>query len=155
MFTELSLGCWSSGLYMYQVLVSAVFFFVSYMHIHVPFIMYCSRLFVVVFQKINCLNMTLLVGLQSYISPPSFTLVSAAVSEIRELNWNKKKSETGNFQFNTFLRQYRACVVESLGLGIRCVLYHCTMCTRHPDLVSSAIPIFRILSLLLYCVVAQ
>ena len=34
------------------------------------------------------------------------------------------------------VRQYRACVVDSLGLGITCVLYHCTMCTRHPDLVS-------------------
>ena len=40
------------------------------------------------------------------------------------------------------VRQYRACVVDSLGLGITCLLYHCTMCTRHPDLVSSAIPIF-------------
>ena len=30
------------------------------------------------------------------------------------------------------LRQYRACVVDSFGLG---VLYHCTVCTRHPDLV--------------------
>ena len=36
------------------------------------------------------------------------------------------------------VRQYRACVVDSLGLGITCVLYHCTMYTRHPDLVSSA-----------------
>ena len=37
-------------------------------------------------------------------------------------------------------------VVDSLGLGITCVLYHCTMCTRHPDLVSfafCAIPIFH------------
>ena len=29
------------------------------------------------------------------------------------------------------VRQYRACVIDSLGLGIICVLYHCTMCTRH------------------------
>ena len=38
------------------------------------------------------------------------------------------------------VRQYRACVVESLGLGITCVLYitYSTMCTRHPDLVSFA-----------------
>ena len=45
------------------------------------------------------------------------------------------------------VRQYRACVVDSLGLGITCVLHHCTMCTRHPDLVSFtfyAIPIFHI-----------
>ena len=33
------------------------------------------------------------------------------------------------------VRQYRACVVDSLGLGITCVF---TMCTRHPDLVSFA-----------------
>ena len=46
------------------------------------------------------------------------------------------------------LRQYRACVVDSLGLGITCVLYHSTMCTRHPDLVSFAFyafPIFHII----------
>ena len=46
------------------------------------------------------------------------------------------------------LRQYRACVVDSLGLGITCVLYHSSMCTRHPNLVSSAfyaIPIFHII----------
>ena len=36
------------------------------------------------------------------------------------------------------MRQYRACVIDSLGLGITCVLYHCTMCTRYPDLVSFA-----------------
>ena len=37
------------------------------------------------------------------------------------------------------VQQYRACVVDSLGLGITCVLiYHCTMCTRHPNLVSFA-----------------
>ena len=45
------------------------------------------------------------------------------------------------------VRQYRACVVDSLGLGITCVLHHCTVCTRHPDLVSFtfyAIPIFHI-----------
>ena len=44
------------------------------------------------------------------------------------------------------LRQYRACVVDSLGLGITCVLYHSTLCRRHPDLVSFAfyvIPIFH------------
>ena len=48
---------------------------------------------------------TTFVGSQSYISPPSFMFVSAAVSEIRELNQNKKKeenSEIGYFQFNTF-----------------------------------------------------
>ena len=46
------------------------------------------------------------------------------------------------------VQQYRTCVIDSLGLGITCVLYHCTMCTRHPDLVSFtfyAIPIFHII----------
>ena len=42
------------------------------------------------------------------------------------------------------VRQYRACV-DSLGLGITCVLYHSTMCSRHPDLVSFAITIFHII----------
>ena len=36
---------------------------------------------------------------------------------------------------NLLLRQYMTCVVDSLGLEIH-VLYHCTMGTRHPDLVS-------------------
>ena len=54
------------------------------------------------------LDMMLFVGSQSFISPPSFMFVSAIVSEIRELNQNKKKkeekniSEIGYFQFNTF-----------------------------------------------------
>ena len=109
MFTELSQGYWSSGhssLYMYQVLSSTVFFFVSYMHIHVPIITYCSLLFAVVFQEMKCLNMKLFIGSQSFISPPSFLFVSFAVSEICELNQNKKEeknSEIGYFQFNTFL----------------------------------------------------
>ena len=49
--------------------------------------------------------MTLFVGSQSYISPLCFMFVSAAVSDIRELNQNKKEknySEIGYFQFNTF-----------------------------------------------------
>ena len=61
----------------------------------------------------NCLNMTMFVGLQSFISLPSFMHVSAAVSELRESNQNKKEkkekekekkknSEIGYFQFNTF-----------------------------------------------------
>ena len=55
------------------------------------------------------LNMMLFIGSQSFISPPSFMFVSlSAVSEIRELNQNKKKKETeknseiGYFQFSTF-----------------------------------------------------
>ena len=52
--------------------------------------------------------MTLFVGSQSFISLPSFMHVSAAVSELRESNHNKKEkkekknSEIGYFQFNTF-----------------------------------------------------
>ena len=46
------------------------------------------------------------------------------------------------------MRQYRACGIDSLGLGITCIFYHCTMCTSRHDLVSFAfyaIPIFPIL----------
>ena len=105
MFTELSLGCWSSGhknLSMYQVSPSTVFFFISYMHIHAPFIMCC-------FPRNNILlNMPMFVGSQSFISLPSFMFVSAVVSEIRELKEKekekekKKNSEIDYFQFNTF-----------------------------------------------------
>ena len=52
------------------------------------------------------------------------------------------------------VRQYRACVVNSLGLRITCDLYHSSMCTRHPNLVSSAfyaIPIFHIIICLISC----
>ena len=97
MFTDLSLGCWSSGhrnLSMYQVSSSTVFFFVSYMHIHAPFIMYFSRFFVVVFQEINCLHMPMFVGSQSFISQPSVMFVSAAVSEICESNRKKEEKMT-------------------------------------------------------------
>ena len=67
--------------------------------------MYCSRLFVVVFQEINCLhtlNMPMFVGSQSFISLPSFMFVSAVVSEICESKEKKKNSEIDYFQFNTF-----------------------------------------------------
>ena len=84
-------GC--RGIEIHQVSSPTVFFFVSYMHIHVPFIMYCSGLFVVAFREMNCLHMALFVGSQSYISPPSFMFVSAVVSEIRELNQTKKKEK--------------------------------------------------------------
>ena len=55
--------------------------------------MYCSRLFVVVFQEINCLNMPMFVGPQSFISLPSFMFVSAVVSEIRESKEKKGKKK--------------------------------------------------------------
>ena len=93
-------------LYCAEVSSTTVFFFVNYMHIHAPFIMYCSRLFFVVFLEINRLNMPMFVGSQSFISLPSFMFVSAVVSEIRELKKGKEKeknnSEMDYFQFNTF-----------------------------------------------------
>ena len=102
MFTELSLGCWSSGhrnLSMYQVSSSTVlvFFFVSYMHIHAPFIMYCSRLFVVVNNIL--LNMPMFVGSQSFISLLSFIFVSAVVSEIHESNRKKKEKKNSEIDY--------------------------------------------------------
>ena len=36
------------------------------------------------------------------------------------------------------MRQYRACGIDSFGLGITCIFYHCTMCTSRHDLVSFA-----------------
>ena len=110
MFTELSLGCWSSGhrkLSMYQVSPSTLFFFISYMHIHAPFIMYCLRLFVVVFCCFPRNKFPMFVGSQSFISLPSFMFVSAVVSEIRELKKEKEKEKKNNSemdycQFNTF-----------------------------------------------------
>ena len=78
-------------LYMYHVSSSTVFFFVSYMHIHV----YCSRLFVVVFQERIVYNLTLFIGSLNFISLPSFMFVSATVSEICE---NKKKKLTISFK---------------------------------------------------------
>ena len=75
------------------------------MHIHVPFIMYCSRLFV----EINCLHTFKLIGSQGFSSLPSFMFVTAPISELCELNQNKKKknSEIGYFQLeNGFLHTF-------------------------------------------------
>ena len=88
---------------MFQVSSSTVlvFFFVSYMHIHVLLEVVCCC-----FPRNNMLlNMPMFVGSQSFISLPSFMFVSAVVSEIRELKEKKKKkknSEIDSFQFNTF-----------------------------------------------------
>ena len=47
--------------------------------------------------------MPMFIGSQSFISLPSFMFVSAAVSEIRELNQNKKKEKKNSeTQFNIF-----------------------------------------------------
>ena len=66
--------------------------------------MYCSRLFVVVFQEGNCLHTFKHAYVRRVTELPSFMFVSAAVSELCELNQNKEKknSEIGYFQFNTF-----------------------------------------------------
>ena len=95
MFTELSLGCWSLGhrnLYMYQ------FFMFSFVNYVLTFIMYCSRLFVV-FQEMHTFEHDVHRS-QNFISLPSFIFVNAAVSEIRELNRNKKEKK--NHQFKNF-----------------------------------------------------
>ena len=49
--------------------------------------------------------MPMFIGSRSFISLPSFTFVSAAVSELRESNQNEKEknnSEIDYFQFKTF-----------------------------------------------------
>ena len=43
------------------------------------------------------------------------------------------------------VRQYRACVVDSLGVGITCVLYYSSMCTNLVSSAFYAIPIFHII----------
>ena len=101
MFTELSLGCWSSGhryLSMYQVSSSTAFLFITY---HAQ---YTCPLYNVLLEVVCCcfprnkLNMPMFVGSQSFISLPSFMFVSAVVSEIRKL---KNNSEID--QFNTLI----------------------------------------------------
>ena len=69
-------------------------------YIRTPIKMHWPRLFLVVSREMH--NFTF-IGSQSFIS--SFMFVGAAVSEIRELNWNKEKQQhlqNGYFQFNTF-----------------------------------------------------
>ena len=92
---------------MYQVSSTTVFFFVNYMHIHMPplYNVLLARLFVVVFQEIN---MPIFVGSQSFISLPSFMFVSAVVSEIRELKEKEKEknSELTISNFTPFLGIY-------------------------------------------------
>ena len=91
MFTELSLGYWSSGHRNYQVSSSAVFSFVS-LHAHSICPLYNVLLEVVYI----LLNMPMFVGSQSFISLPSFMFVNAAVSEIHELNQNKKENNNNS-----------------------------------------------------------
>ena len=96
MFTELSLGCWSSGHKNLQVLPSTVFCFISYMHIHGPLYNVLLQVVCCCFPRNNILlNMPMFVGSQSFISLPSFMFVSAVVSEIRELKEKEKKEKKG------------------------------------------------------------
>ena len=81
---------------MYQVLSFTVFSFVSYRHIHMPLRMYWPRLFLWFSKKYSVyiiLTMTMFVMSQSFISLPSFMFVSAVVSEIHDLNQNKKEKD--------------------------------------------------------------
>ena len=89
---------------MYQVLSFTVF---SFVHIHMPLRMYWPRLwFSKKYSVYIILTMTMFVTSQSFISLPSFMFVSAAVSEIHDLNQNKEENfGNGNFQFTTFPRQ--------------------------------------------------
>ena len=109
MFTELSLGCWSSGhrnLSMYQVSSSAVFFFVSYMHNTCP-------LYNVLLEDVCCCFPTFFLTCLCSSGHRASSLYQVSclsvlcVSEIRELKEKKKKekeknSEIDHFQFNTF-----------------------------------------------------
>ena len=79
--------------------------------------MYCLRLCVV--RNDILLNMTLIIRSLNFISLPSFMIGSATVSEICELNQNKKKenSEIDYFQFKTFPRPNST--------HIKHTIYHC------------------------------
>ena len=108
MFTELSLGCLLSGIEIYPRI-----------KLRLPqcFPLSVTRTYINVLLEVVCccfptnklfytpLNMTVFVRSQSFISLPSFMFVSAVVSELCELNQNKKEeknSEIGYSQFNTF-----------------------------------------------------
>ena len=62
-----------------------------------PLRMYWPRLFLW-YSIYIILTMTMFVTSQSFISLPSFMFVSAAVSEIHDLNQNKKEKKTTNLQ---------------------------------------------------------
>ena len=69
-----------------------------------PLRMYWPRLFFVVFQEIQCLHNFNYDDVRDVTELYLSMFVSAAVSEIHDLNQNKKKFENGNFQFTTFPR---------------------------------------------------
>ena len=89
---------------MYQVLSSTVFSFVSYMHIQTPLRMYWPRLFFVVFKEIQCLynfnhdDVRHITELYLSVS----CLFRAAVSEMHDLNQNKKRVKNNNLENGYF-----------------------------------------------------
>ena len=106
---KFSLCCWSSGhRNLSQVLSFTVFSFVNYIHIHMPLRMYWPRLFLWFSKKYSVyiiLTVTMFVTSQSFISLPSFMFVSAAVSEIHNLNRTRRtRSLKTVIQFTTFPR---------------------------------------------------
>ena len=94
----------SSGhrnLYMYQVSSSTVFFFVSYMQHTISPLQCIAR---GCFSKnYILLNLTSFIGLLNFVSLPCFVIVSATVSEICELNQNKKKRKNSVSNLRPFL----------------------------------------------------
>ena len=79
---------------------SFVFHSVNLCQLHAPTYFVFAEAVFVVFHII--LTMAIFVGSQSFISPPCFVFVSAAVSEICKLNLNEENNsfENGSFQFN-------------------------------------------------------
>ena len=103
MFTELSLGCWSSGHRNVSHVSSFVFHsvFLRQLHAHTcPLYNVLLEAFCCCFLRNNILlNMPMFVGSQSFISLPSFMFVSAVVSEIRESNRKKEKKKNPEIDY--------------------------------------------------------
>ena len=120
MFTELSLGCWSSGhrnLSMYQVLSSIFFFFVIYMHNTCPLYNVLLEVVCCCFPRNNILlSMPMFVGSQSFISLPSFMFVSAVVSGIRELKEKEKEKEKKKKKKNSEIDYSSSNLTPFLGI---------------------------------------
>ena len=67
-------------------------FLVNYMHIHAPFIMYCSRLFVVVFNCLHTFKHAYVRWVtELHLSTKFHVCQCCGYSEIRELKKKKKK----------------------------------------------------------------
>ena len=125
------------------------------MHIHVPFIMYCSRLVV---QEIN---MTMFVESQSFISLPSFMFVSAPVSElIVSRSRTRRITEIVHFQFKAFPGYIIYPFFNQRYLLSTCMLVRSPVHHKLKVIIkissnaghTRAIPIYTILP---YCVIVQ